>query len=181
MNKGIRTLLLADTWATFSAGLLGPIYAIFVQEIGGDILDASWAYFAFMITSGVMVYFVSKWEDQINDKSKIIMAGYGISSLGFLSYTFVNSQAMLIVSQIILGIAQAILTPAYDALYSKTLTKNKEASEWGAWESMQYIVTALAAITGGYIAYFIGFKGLFLTMFVISLLAIPTIARMHKD
>lgn len=55
MKRGLRFLLIADTWATLAIGMLGPIYAIFVEEIGGDLLDASWAYFAFMITSGILM------------------------------------------------------------------------------------------------------------------------------
>ena len=58
MKKGLKFLVLSDSWATLALGMIGPIYAIFVEQIGGDILDASWAYFAFTMTSGVVNVFV---------------------------------------------------------------------------------------------------------------------------
>ena len=58
MKKGLKFLVLSDAWATLALGMIGPIYAIFVEQIGGDILDASWAYFAFTMTTGVVNVFV---------------------------------------------------------------------------------------------------------------------------
>ncbi len=65
MKRGLYFLLASDAWANLALGMLGPIYAIFVEQIGGDILDASWAYFAFTFTSGIMIYIVGRWEDYI--------------------------------------------------------------------------------------------------------------------
>lgn len=180
MKKGLKILLLADMWATLAIGMIGPIYAIFVEEIGGDVLDASWAYFAFMITSGVIMYLISHWEDRVKHKEKLVIIGYSLSAIGFLSYYFVNSQMSLIITQIILGLSEAILIPAYDAMYSGYLDKNKEASEWGDWESMRYIVTAISAIIGGYIVHAYNFKVLFLVMFGTSIFSIITSVWLFK-
>lgn len=179
MKRTLRILLFADVWATLAVGMIGPIYAIFVQEIGGDVLDASWAYFAFMITSGVVMYLISHWEDHVKHKERLVLLGYGLSSLGLFSYIFVESQWHLIVTQCILGLAEAVLVPSYDALYSRSLTKNAEASEWGDWEAMRYLVTAVAALAGGYIADAFGFRILFIVMFAISLISLPTVIRLR--
>ena len=37
MHKAIKVLILASIFLNFSVGLFGPIYAIFVEKIGGDI------------------------------------------------------------------------------------------------------------------------------------------------
>ncbi|MBC8494827.1 MFS transporter [archaeon] len=181
MKRGIKFLLLSDTWATFALGMIGPIYAIFVQDIGGDLLDASWAFFAFMITSGILMYAISHWEDRFKHKEKLVTLGYILTALGCLSYFFVYSQGMLIITQIILGIAEAVQVPAYDALYSKYLEKKKASSQWGDWESMRYIATAIAAIAGGYFATIFGFRALFLAMFGISCISIITSLKLYKN
>ncbi|MBT3297340.1 MFS transporter [archaeon] len=180
MKKGIKVLLLSDTWATLGLGMIGPIYAIFVENIGGDILDASWAYFAFLISSGIVMYLISHWEDRVKHKERLITLGYCLASLGALSYYFVDSQLTLVMTQIILGLSEAVLVPAYDALYSKYLTKHNVASEWGNWESMRYIVTAGSVLIGGYLAYHFGFKFLFLVMFGISLLSVFSSLYLYK-
>ena len=55
MRRGLKILLLADGTANLALGMIGPIYALFVEKIGGDILDAGWAYFAFMVSSSPMI------------------------------------------------------------------------------------------------------------------------------
>ena len=172
MRKGTKILLFSDTWATLALGMIGPIYAIFVQKIGGDILDASWAYFAFMITSGVVMYLIGKWEDKVKHKEKLVVGGYMLTSVGAFSYIFVDSQFTLVLTEVILGLGEALLIPAFDALYSDFLDKKEEASEWGAEESMIYAVTAIAALLGGYIASTFGFTTVFVVMFFISLVSV---------
>ncbi len=180
MKRGIKVLLLSDTWATLGLGMIGPIYAIFVEGIGGDILDASWAYFAFLISSGIVMYLISHWEDRVKHKERLVTIGYCLAAFGALSYYFVDSQLTLVLTQIILGLSEAILVPAYDALYSKYLSQTNAASEWGNWESMRYIVTAASVLTGGYLVYNFGFKILFLVMFGISLLSVFTSLYLYK-
>ena len=71
MQNGLKILIVADAFANLALGMLGPIYAIFVGEIGGDILDVGWAYFTFTFTSGVVLYLISKWEDRVLHKEKL--------------------------------------------------------------------------------------------------------------
>lgn len=172
MKRGIKLLLLSDLWITLSLGMIGPIYAIFVEQIGGDLLDAGWAYFAFMMTTGIVLFIMGKWEDKVKHKERLLLVGYSLMALGCLSYYFVNSQISLVITQIILGLAEAIQLPAYDALYSKYLTKDHAASEWATWESQSYIATAIAAVIGSWIATVYGFRLLFAVMFAISIASI---------
>ncbi len=172
MRKGLKFLLHMDAWATLAMGMLGPIYAIFVEEIGGDILDASWAYFAFMLTTGVVMFFVGRWEDKVKHKEKLITLGYALSALGALAYFFVNSQFDLVITQIIVGLSEAVLIPAYGAMYTEFIDRNKVASEWADWDAMRYSITAFAALLGGYIANNFGFRTLFLFMFIASIISV---------
>lgn len=172
MNLGTKVLLWSDTWATFALGMIGPIYAIFVEQIGGDILDAGWAYFAFMMTSGIVMYIMSKWENGVRHKEKLVVAGYSLTALGCMSYFFVSDQLGLIITQVILGLAGAVLVPAFDALYSDYVEKKEEAFQWGSYEAMQFVMTALAAVAGAYVASIFGFKALFVFMFGVSLFSV---------
>ena len=180
MKIGLKFLVLADAWATLALGMIGPIYAIFVEKIGGDILDASWAYFVFTLTAGVVMYILSFWEDKIKHKESLIVFSYGLITLGCLGYYFVYNQLTLFGVQIVLGLATAFLSPAYDALYSHYVEKKKEASDWGLWESMGYIVGAIAALIGGYIASLYDFKTLFLVMFLFSMIGFFTSLNLYR-
>ncbi len=168
MNKSIKILLTSSFFITLAGGFFTPIYAIFVEEIGGDILTAGSAYAAFAIVSGLLIYLISMWEDRVKHQEKLLITGRILGVIGFAGYLAINNPIDLFIVQIILGISSAIGSPAFDSSYSKSLDKGKFASEWGLWESMAGIVTGVGAFVGSFIAMKFGFYTLFYIMFISS-------------
>ena len=148
---------------------------MFVHEIGVDVLDASITSALFMLTAGVVIYVLAKWEDRSRHRRKFVVLGYGISVLGYIGYLFVASPFSLFVVQIILGLAVAFKDPAYDALFSKS---DKHVTlAWGEWEAMDYFVYGIGALAGGFIVNSFGFAillwimlGFSIISFIVSLL-----------
>ena len=54
LSKVQITLLFASGLWFFGEGLLGPLFAVFSQKIGGDILDITWAWSVYLILSGTL-------------------------------------------------------------------------------------------------------------------------------
>ena len=171
MKHVLKILLRAQGFIIAAFALFSPIYAIFVERIGGGILAASGSVAAYSIATGLMIYIISRWEDHVKHLEKMIRIGYALSALGFLGYIFVQNITQFIIIQVLLGLSVAIRAPALDTLYSRHIDHKKSASEWGDWETMVYIVSALAALIGGYIAKTFGFNTLFMIMFVFSVLS----------
>lgn len=180
MHKEIMLFLGATSFFEFAMGMLGPIYAIYVQNIGGDILAVGTAWSIFMIVSGVGIYFMGQIEDRIKNDRKEIILGYVIMSIGLLGYIFVSNIYQLFVIQVILGISTVISTPAKDSFYTKYLDKGKYDSEWAAWEGSWYTVTGLAALGGAYLVKVYNFQILFVVMFVLSIVGLILIIQL-KD
>lgn len=175
--------MLSDAFYILAGALLGPIYALYVQKIGGDLLDASSSFAFFMLTAGVVVYLLSLWEDKFKHRKKFVIAGYGIGVIGYLGYLFVNSPTALFIVQIILGFSAALKDPAYDALFSDSGKKHLILA-WGEWEAMDYIVWGVGALMGGFIAKYFGFQILLYIMFLMSILSFVIsmlIMRLRKD
>jgi MFS family permease len=172
MQRELKILLLSNALFALAGGMFGPIYAVFVAQIGGDLLTAGSAYAAFSIAAGILIFFISRWEDHVRHQEKLVVAGFALSCLGFFGYLLIQNPIDLFMVQIILGLGQAINTPAFDGLYTKHLDKGKFASEWGLWESSNYIVVAIAAIVGGFLASVFGFRFIFMVMFVVSLIGL---------
>jgi len=169
MKKILSLLLFIDAFFILAAALFNPIYAIFVVEIGGGIRTASGAWAAFTITMGVFMFFISKWEDHVKHKGKLLVASYALMALGTLGLALVKIPIHLFFVQIIFGLAEALNMPVFDAIYTKYLDRNKLASEWGLWNSLAAILTGIGAIIGGYIASIYGFHFLFLIMFLLAI------------
>ena len=161
-----------NSFFVFAMGMFGPIYAIYVQKIGGDILAAGIAWAVFMIISGVGILLMGNIQDKIKRDKTSIIVGYALMSLGFLGYFFVSNVSQLFLVQVLMGISAVILTPAYDSFYTKYLEKGKFASQWAAWEGVWHIVTGIAALVGAFLVKLFSFKFLFLVMFFTSLIGL---------
>lgn len=163
-NRPLKILLTTNALILFAAAMIGPIYALFVQEIGGDLLDASLAGGVFALAAGLTTLISGRFSDKMKENELVMVLGYLIIGIGFFLYLFVNSMWFLLVIQILIGFGEAIYSPAFDALYSKHLNKEKSGFQWGAWESINYFTMAISAILGGYLVTEFGFKILFIIM-----------------
>lgn len=179
-NKALRVLLFTNALVLIAGSMFGPIYAIFVENVGGDLLDASFAGGVYAIVASVTVFLFGKFSDKVKENEIVVVAGYLIIALGFFVFIFVNSIWSLLLAQAIIGFGEAIYSPPFDALYSKHLNAHHAGTQWGAWESMNYFTIALGAVLGGFIAHYLGFKVLFTIMGLISLVSAAYIYKLPR-
>lgn len=163
-NKALRILLYTNGLILMAGAMLGPIYGLFVEKIGGSLMDAGIAGGIFAFVAGVTTLISGKYSDQVKENELIVVLGYLIMGTGFFLYFFVNSVFFLFAVEILLGIGQAIYAPAFDAIYSKHLDGHKSGTQWGAWESMNFFTTAIGSVLGGAVVAFLGFQTLFVIM-----------------
>lgn len=180
LNKPLRILLITNSLVLLAGGMIGPIYALFVENIGGDLLDASFAGGIFALAAGITTFLSGKIADHKKHKEKIVIFGYLVMGTGFMLYTLVDSIWMLFLVQVVIGFGEAIYLPAFDAVYSEHLDHHKEGQQWGAWESMYYFVTAFGAALGGYIVVYLGFNAMFFLMALLCLGSALYIFRLPK-
>lgn len=169
LNGKLKILLVTNGMILFAAAMLGPIYALFVDKIGGDLLDASLAGATFSVTAGIAVFLSGKLSDRVKENELIVMTGYLFMGFGFFLYTQIDSMVQLLFVQVIIGLGEALYSPSFDALYSKYLDGDRSGSQWGTWESMNYFSAAAGAVSGGIVVSFLSFDALFLGMSVLAI------------
>jgi MFS family permease len=184
VKKKLAILLIIIGLFSFAVEIIGPVYAVFVERIGGDLLTAGSSYSIFLISMGIFTYFIGKWENKHRHYGKMLVISHFLIFLGFIGYIFVSSPIHLFIVQIILGMSTALNIPVRDALYTKYMTPGKEALQWSEWESVYIIAGAVGALAGGYIAQFFGFQLLFIVMSTIAflsfLVALVSFAHSHR-
>lgn len=163
-------IYLTDGFLIAGAGLLVPIFAIFVESIGGGILEAGTAVTVFALTAGVGILFFSRIEDSFKHYPQFVTLGYGIATLAYLLYIFTNTLEELYLAQFLLGIAAAIRVPSYDVLISKHSPRHL-AVAWGNWNATVYFVSAFSATLGAIIAATFGFTTMLTLVFILSLVS----------
>lgn len=171
INKPLKILLGTNSLILLAGAMFGPIYALFVEEIGGDILDAGVAAAIFAIAAGITTLLIGRFTDKVRENELVVVFGYLVMASGFFLFSFVHSVATLLLVQVLIGIGEAIYSPAFDGVYSKHITDGKEGSAWGVWESMNYFITAAGATIGGFLVSLFGFSMLFYVMAILCSLS----------
>jgi len=171
LSRTVKILLLGANIWYFGEGMMGPLFAIFAQKVGGDILDITWAWATYLVVTGIFYILIGKLLNNKSYKTKVMVFGYIFNALLTFGYLFVDSPFKLLLVQVGLGIAEAIGTPAWDALYAKNLDHNSDSYAWGLSTGQSQIVTGIAFAVGGVITHFISFNALFITMGFIQITA----------
>ena len=180
LSKVTKVLLIGANLWYFGEGMLGPLFAIFAERVGGDILDITWAWATYLVITGIFYILVGKLINGKSYKSKVMVVGYGLNALLTFGYLFVSSPWHLFFIQAGLGIAEAIGTPAWDALYAKNVDETHDTYAWGLASGQSQIVTGVSIVCGGLIAHYFSFNALFITMGSIQVIATIVQARILK-
>lgn len=180
-NKALRILLFTNGLILIAAAMFGPITALFVEKVGGSLLDASFAGGVYALAAGITVFLSGKYSDRIKQQELVVVIGYAIMGVGFLLYTKVDSVWSLLAVQALIGFGEAFYSPSFDAVYSKHLTYHKEGSQWGAWESINYFTATAGAIIGGAIVTAFDFNALFIAMAVLAFASALYIFRLPRS
>jgi predicted MFS family arabinose efflux permease len=180
-NKALRILITTNTAMVFVVGMLGPFYAIFVQKLGGDIAFAGFSWAVFAIVAGVLTILFGRWHLKVKEQELLLVLGYLIRGVVFLSYAFMTSIPQLIFTQVLWGIAVAFGSPAFDATYSLHTTKDDSIVQWGQWEGIAAIAQGMAAIIGGILIQSIGYMPVFLGMSIICFILGIYIWRLPRE
>ncbi|MFT4313044.1 MAG: MFS transporter [Candidatus Woesearchaeota archaeon] len=172
MKTDLQVLLYSSFYLNLSLGLLGPIYALFVQEIGGDVVAAGTSFAIFSIVCGILIIFISRWEDSFSNLYSLFFLSRILCLIAVIGYLFVQTVWHLYIVQFVLGVALAIGNPPFDTLYTKNLNPDKMTSQWGIWEAQYQIVLGISAILGGWIVYLFGFQILLVVMVFLNICAV---------
>jgi MFS family permease len=171
MTRPTKLLLLASSLWFFSEGLLGPLFAVFSEQIGGDMLDITGAWAAYLIVSGLAYPVVGQLLNRSRWKFRMIAVGYALNTVFTFAYLLVTDTRQLLLVQIGLGLAEAISTPSWDAFFATQLSETDDTFAWGIASGHTQFISGVAIAIGGLIAQFVSFRALFITMGMISLLA----------
>lgn len=178
LTRTAKILLLGANIWYFGEGMMGPLFAIFAEKVGGDILDITWAWATYLVITGLLYILVGKFLNNKHYQAKVMVIGYALNALLTFGYLFVSSPLHLFLVQAGLGVAEAIGTPAWDALYAKNLPEEMDSYAWGLSTGQSQIVTGVAFGIGGLITHFISFEALFITMGCIQVLAAVATAQL---
>lgn len=185
INTLFKILVTSYSFSVFSEAVILPIYAVFVQGIGGDLLDASGAMAVFLITQGLFTIVTHRisWIHQY--RIPVMICGWALWVFGIAMYLTVSNVATLFMTQVFIALGAAIADPIFDEELSRHMDHKNEEFEWGFFEGSQSIIQGVAALVGGLIVSFFSFKILIYVMVATATISLGLIlfyySRIRKN
>jgi MFS family permease len=170
-NSKIRVLLIGANLWYIGEGMLGPLLGLYTERIGGDILDLTWAWAIYLCVTGVCMFAIGGLADRYHATERLMVAGYALNAICTFAYLLISSPWHLLLVQAGLGLASALATPTWDALYSAYAPRQQAGRLWGLAHGQEHLITGGAILAGGYLVYLGSFTLLFLVMGVIQTIA----------
>lgn len=170
-NKESKVLLIGSGIWYFGEGLFGPLLAIFTEEIGGTILDISWAWAAYLVAYGALSIIFGRMSDTFVNKERMLVFGYILNAAFTFGYLLVSDSISLFIVQAGLGVAAALATPTWNALFDEYTDASVDGTGWGVSEGMASIITGVSIILGALIVDNYSFRSLFIAMGIIQTIA----------
>lgn len=182
----IRWMIISDLIVVGSYGLLGPIFAVFITDYieGANIQVAGIAMTIFLITKSIAQIPLATVIDKIKgekDDFWVVFIGSIIMSLIPLAYIFIHTVPQLYLVQAIYGAVTAATFPAYMAIFHRHLDKGKEGTELGVYYTLTDIGSAVTGAIGGSLAYYLGFKWVFILVMIFNLLGSLCLIFIKRD
>ncbi|MCR4368617.1 MAG: MFS transporter [archaeon] len=171
MNRNLKLVLAASVLIHSGVNLFAPLYAVFIENIGGTLFDAGAAIAIYSILSGVLYFLLKEIPDTGFSKRHMMFAGYIIFFFGYISYLFASSPLHVFGIQALLAIGEAIINPSWSAVIAASLEKGKERENYSKFYGYRSIISGLAALAGGFIANAFGFTIVFGAMAAFALVA----------
>lgn len=170
-NRALKTLILFNGIFVFASSLFGPLYAVFVEGIEKDILSISLSWAAYLVSMTVFLVIVSRYGDRVMEKEFLLLAGYLVRAVAWISFSFVSSIETLIVVQILLGLGEAMGTPAYRAIFAEHLDDGKYMGQYTGEKLAFNTVGVVAVVLGGLVVKTFGFNILFYIMGTLAMVS----------
>ncbi len=181
MKPQAHVLLWSNYFWSFSTGLLGPLFAVFTERIGGDIFDIAWVWSVYLVATGVGIVAVGYLADWLRSHRLFCVIGYAIETIAMFSYLAVGNPYELMMVQILHAIGLSFNTPAWAALFDHySGSGKKDGVMWGLSYGGWYIFQGAAIFCGGLIVTHYSFDALFVLMGIVMFFATLTQALLLK-
>ena len=176
MNKVVKSFIVSDFLFWGGWGFLSPIFAIFILQriheanVFAVGVAATIYYFTKAFSEVPISFYLDKHEGEKDDFYALVLGLFlaGVTALLFLS---VKSLFALFLTMIVQGVAFALYSTAWPAIFSRHLDEKHFSLEWALDHFGIDFVSAIASFFGGGAALIFGFEVVFLAVAVLAFIS----------
>ncbi len=168
-KKNYRVFVLANLIISFSAGLLGPFYIVFIERFAG--MESFGAAIGIMvIASSLTSYFAGKYSDKFGRKIFLVATSF-VGSFIIFAYTLISNVFQLFILQALSGINNSIYQTTSIAFLGDVTIKQSRGKDVGKYNAVVGVVEGIAMFLAGFLVAKIGFKVIFYVTALLSFIS----------
>jgi len=169
MNKSLKLLLSINSIFVLAGNLLGPLYAVYVSQLGGSIAVVSGTWSVMLLTTTLVNFALIRYGDRVSEHEYFLIAGFVFRAIAWVGFVYAGNLASIIALQIIIGLGEAVGNTGFDAIMAEHLDKSSHIRDYAVWKAVSNLLAAFATLIGGFIVTAYGFSPMFTFMGVVAL------------
>lgn len=175
INPVVRWFIISDVFVVGAAGMLGPVFALFIENFieGANAATVGTAAGIYLITKSLFQIPIATIIDRIRgekDDFFFLVTFSVLMTATPLLYLAIDQTWQLYLVQFVLGFFAAMTFPSFMAILTRHIDHKREGTEWGVYYTLVDLSGAALAAIGGYIAYTIGFPALIIAVSGVGML-----------
>lgn len=164
MNRSLKLLLAINSVFVLAGNLLGPLYAIFIEQLGGGVVVASGTWGVMLLTTTLVNFLLIRYGDSIREHEYLLIGGFFLRSIAWLGFALHPNILAIVVLQTLIGAGEAVGSTGFDAIFAEHLDRNHHVRDYASWKTISNFLASIAVVVGGYIVTTFGFAPMFLAM-----------------
>lgn len=186
MHRVLRLLTVYDLFMLGGMGLVQPIFAVFLlSEVNGStVIAVGIATTIQLVTKALFQIFVGRWTDVDRGNNRELVAlliGSVFMSLVPFGYALSGELWQIYAMQFLYGLGFALVYPAWMVIFTRYSRKDKAGYEWGTYNTVVSLGTAMTAALGASLAHYFSFQVLFLVFGGMSVVGTSLIIGIFKS
>lgn len=168
MNRPLKILLFINGLFVLAGNIVGPLYALYIESIGGNIKIVSATWSVMLVSLMATNLLLIRFGDRIKEHEYLLATGYLIRGAAWVGFAFSSSIFHILLLQIVIGIGEALGSTSFDAIFAEHLDKKAHIKDYAIWKSHSTLVAAIATLIGGFAVANIGFSPVFIFMSAVA-------------
>jgi EmrB/QacA subfamily drug resistance transporter len=173
VSKGIALFVvtLSSFLTTFMASSINIALPVIGKEFSIDAVTLSWIATSNLLASAIFLVPFGKFAD-IFGRKKIYAAGIIVYSISSLISGLAPNEVILIIARALQGIGGAMIFGTAIAILTSVFPANERGKALGYTLAATYMGLSLGPFVGGILTYQLGWRSVFFTCFLLSLVVI---------
>jgi len=176
INKVIKILTFSDTINYSGWNLINPILGVYIADkiSNGNIAVVGISTTIYLVVNGLLQVPVALMLDKNRgekDDFKAMFIGTIITAISAFLYLLASQSWHIYIIQSVSAVGVSISYPAWTAIFSRHLDKERESFEWSLYNTLVGFGGAISAGIGAIIAERFGYQVIFLMVGSFSLLS----------